>query len=340
MRGHAITLIFSDGRSSGIVAGAVETVEQAARRQGIRLLTDCREGACGTCKARCLSGEFALNDYGREALSDDEAAGGYVLTCQMHARSPCVVEFDYPFAEASEKSDAPWTAVVRSVERASESVVRLVLRNESGEGLKFLPGQYVNIAIPETPAARSYSFANAPGVGELVFYVRLIEGGAMGDYLLHRARPGEPLTLRGPFGRFFHRRGKAPMLMIAGGTGLAPMLSILHDLAEQGESPSRILLVYGANRAADLFCLDELARLRERLGCLDVVACVAATEGEWTGPVGLVSDVAAAQEFDFGAVDVYLCGPPPMIEHAESLLVPRGARRERLFAERFVPAQP
>ena len=97
MDGQTITLIFSDGRSREITAEKFETVEQAARRGGIHLLTDCREGACGTCKARCLSGKFVLNDYSPLALTEDEAAAGYVLTCQMQAQSPCTVEFDYPF---------------------------------------------------------------------------------------------------------------------------------------------------------------------------------------------------------------------------------------------------
>ncbi|MGE5201256.1 MAG: 2Fe-2S iron-sulfur cluster-binding protein [Acidobacteriota bacterium] len=336
MEGHAITLIFADGQSREVVAGVFETVEQAARRQGIHLLTDCREGACGTCKARCLRGEFFLNDYSREALSDEEAAAGRVLTCQMRVRSPCVVEFDYPLAQTEARSDEALIASVVSVDRVSESVMRLVLQSDAEGRRNFLPGQYVNIAIPNTAAARAYSFANEPASREWIFFVRLIERGAMGDYLLHRARRGDRLRLKGPFGRFFLRSEKRPLLMVAGGTGLAPMLSILHHLALRGERP-RILVVYGANRRSDLFGLDELAQLRTKLGSLEVIVCVAAGDAEWQGPVGLVGDVAAQQDIDFGSFDVYLCGPPPMIEHAEKLLIPRGASPERIFAERFLP---
>jgi len=161
----------------------------------------------------------------------------------------------------------------------------------------------------------------------------------MGEYLLRRAHPDDRLRLQGPFGRFFLRGEQRPMLMIAGGTGLAPMLSILRHLAAGGEKPPRMLLVYGANRPSDLFGLGELAQLQEMLGCLEAVVCVATRECGWTGPIGLVGDVAAAQDIEFGSVDVYLCGSPPMIEHAQTLLITRGARRERIFAERFVPAQ-
>jgi benzoate/toluate 1,2-dioxygenase reductase subunit len=338
MEGHAITLIFADGRSREVVAGVFETVEQAARRQGIHLLTDCREGACGTCKARCLRGEFFLNDFSREALSDEEAAAGRVLTCQMRARSPCVVEFDYPFAQTEARCDEAWIASVVSVDRVSESVMRLVLQSEAEGRRNFLPGQYVNIAIPDMAAARAYSFANEPGSRESIFFVRLIERGAMGDYLLRRARRGDGLKLNGPFGRFFLRSERRPLLMVAGGTGLAPMLSILRHLASRGERPPRILVVYGANRRSDLFGLDELAQLRTKLGSLEAIVCVAAGDAEWQGPVGLVGNVAAQQNIDFGSFDVYLCGPPPMIEHAEKLLIPRGASPERIFAERFLPA--
>ena len=338
MEGYPITLIFSEGRSSEFVVKTFETVEQAARRHGIHLLTDCREGACGTCKAKCLRGEFVLNDHSREALSDDEAAAGYVLTCQMRTRSPCVIEFDYPFAETLAKPDVTWTASIASVERVSDSVVRLVLRNEGEGRSRFLPGQYVNIGVPNTTAIRAYSFASGPDSRELTFYVRLIDGGVMGEYLLRRAHPGDRLRLHGPFGRFFLRSEERPLLMIAGGTGLAPMLSILGNLAVHGGNPSRVLLVYGANRPSDLFGLDELARLRERIGCLEVIVCVAAADAQWAGPIGLVGDVAAAQDIGFGSFDVYLCGPPPMIEHAQTLLMSRGAKHERIFAERFLPA--
>lgn len=258
----------------------------------------------------------------------------------MRVRSPCVIEFDYPFSETSAKPAAPSTAIVRSHERASATVVRLVSNVAGGERLSFLPGQYANIAVPNSSAIRAYSFGNEPGSEELIFYVRLIEGGAMGEYLLRRAQPGDRVSLYGPFGWFFLRDPACPVLMIAGGTGLAPMLSMLRHVAAGNEKPSRILLVYGANRASDLFGLDELSRLRSVLGCLEVVVCVAARESNWTGPIGLVGDVAAAQDIDFGSVDVYLCGPPPMIEHAQALLWARGTRRERVFAERFVPAQP
>jgi ferredoxin-NADP reductase/ferredoxin len=336
MEGHAVTLIFADGQSRDVVVGAFETVEQAARRHGIHLLTDCREGACGTCKARCLRGDFVLNDYSREALSDEEAAAGRVLTCQMRARSPCVVEFDYPFAETGAKRDEAWTESVLSIDRASESVVRLVTLGSS-QPRRFLPGQYVNIAVPDTTASRAYSFANEPGSPQSIFYVRLIEGGVMGDYLTRRARPGDRLRLDGPFGRFFLRDEKRPLLMVAGGTGLAPILSILRDLAQRTERPPGIVVVYGANRRSHLFGLDALARLRGALGALETIVCVAEADAEWDGPVDLVGTIAARQDLDYGAFDVYLCGPVPMIDHTGKLLIARGANPERIFSERFLP---
>jgi len=337
MEGHAVTLIFADGQSRDVVAGAFETVEQAARRHGVLLLTDCREGACGTCKARCLRGEFVLNDYSRVALSDEEAAAGRVLTCQMQARSPCVVEFDYPFAQTGAKRDEAWTESVLSIDPVSESVVRLVTQGIAPARRRFLPGQYVNIDIPDTATSRAYSFANEPGSQQSVFYVRLIEGGVMGDYLTRRARPGDRLRLDGPFGRFFLRDEKRPLLMVAGGTGLAPILSVLRDLAQRAERPPRIVAVYGANRRSDLFGLDVLAQLRSELGALETIVGVAEGDAEWGGPVDLVGTIAARQDLDYGAFDVYLCGPVPMIDHTLKLLIARGANHERIFAERFLP---
>src|SRR5690349_15018120 len=159
MGGHKVTLIFAEGESREVWVELLETVEQAARRQGLRLLTDCREGACGTCKARCLSGEYLLNDYSREALPDAEASAGFVLTCQMCVRSPSVIEFDYPFSQTTAEPAAPMTAVVQSVDRVSDTVVRLTLQSVGG-GVTFLSGQYVNLTVPDSPAIRAYSFAN------------------------------------------------------------------------------------------------------------------------------------------------------------------------------------
>src|SRR5690349_12255454 len=186
MDGRAVTLIFESGESRQISVGPFETVEQAARRQGIGLLTDCREGACGTCKAKCLSGEYQLNDHSAEALPDSEASAGFVLTCQMRVLSSCIVEFDYPFSKTSGRPAAPLTTTLRSLERASDTVMCMRLEAAGGERLHFLPGQYVNIVVPDTSVSRAYSLANAPERGELAFYVRLLEGGAMGDYLLRR----------------------------------------------------------------------------------------------------------------------------------------------------------
>src|SRR5581483_10916736 len=132
MEGHLVTLIFAGGESRQIAVGPVETVEQAARRQGVRLLTDCREGACGTCKARCLCGDYWLNDYSRDALPDEEVDSGFVLTCQMCVRSPTVVEFDYPLSDTTVKPAEPFIALVRSVERVSETVVQLSLESAVG----------------------------------------------------------------------------------------------------------------------------------------------------------------------------------------------------------------
>jgi len=339
MDGRAVTLIFESGESRQISVGPFETVEQAARRQGIGLLTDCREGACGTCKAKCLSGEYQLNDHSTEALPDGEASARIVLTCQMRVVSPCVVEFDYPFSKTSGRPAAPLTTTLRSLERASDTVMCMRLEAAGGERLCFLPGQYVNIVVPDTLVSRAYSFANAPDHGEFAFYVRLLEGGAMGDYLLRRARPGDRVELRGPLGRFFLRDPSRPLLIDARGSGLAPMLGMLRHLAETQVTHPSIHLIYGANRPLDLFALDELSRLQSAIGSLKIVICVTDKRSDWTGSVGLVGDVSGAQNIDFTTVDTYLCGPPPMIAHAETILRGRGARTDRIFAERFVLAQ-
>ncbi|HDN3343754.1 TPA: 2Fe-2S iron-sulfur cluster binding domain-containing protein, partial [Klebsiella pneumoniae] len=227
-----IALNFEDGVTRFIQCNAGEKVLDAAYRQKVNLPMDCSDGVCGTCKCHCASGEYDLGeDYLDEALSDDEAQARQVLTCQMVPTSDCVI--DVPVAAAQCKTALTNTgAQVRQVNLLSDTAIELVVALD--EPLAFLPGQYVNIQVPGTPHVRAYSFSSQPGSLEGRFLIRNVPGGMMSQWLTQRARPGDRLTLSGPMGSFYLRHGERPLLMLAGGTGLAPLLSMLHTLQTQG----------------------------------------------------------------------------------------------------------
>ncbi len=335
MTTHKVTILFEDGRGVAIDADEADTIYLSALKNRIRIETDCLEGACATCKGLCTQGEYTLDDYSDEALSDAEAARREVLTCQMHPLSDCVIEFPYDSSIALRTEPETVAGRVAEVETVADAVVRLVVEPEAGLA-SFLPGQYVHLGVPGTGERRSYSFANPPSVTDrLCFYVKVLETGAMSDYVAHRAKPGDAMPITGPFGRFYLRPPVRPIVMVAGGTGLAPMLSMFDHLAESGGTDQPIRLLYGANTAGELFALDRLAD--DGLALATQLAVVAGEAG-WDGHVGHVTELLGPKHVTGGDVDVYLCGPPPMIEAAETWLLANGVEAARIHAEKFLPS--
>ena len=257
-----IALNFEDGITRFIQCHAGEKVLDAAYRQKVNLPMDCSDGVCGTCKCHCASGEYDLGeDYLDEALSDDEAQNRQVLTCQMVPTSDCVI--DVPVAAAQCKTALTNTgAQVRQVNCLSDTAIELVVALD--EPLAFLPGQYINIQIPGTPHVRAYSFSSLPGSLEGRFLIRNVPGGMMSQWLTQQARPGDRLTLSGPMGSFYLRSGERPLLMLAGGTGLAPLLSMLETLQAQNSSRP-VTLLYGVTRDGDLVKIEALEAFRQQL---------------------------------------------------------------------------
>jgi len=339
-----ITLIFEDGRSIGLQASSEETIYAAALRNKLRLESDCLEGACATCKGLCSSGEYRLGDYSEDALSDEEAAARQVLTCQMRASSDCVIELPYASTQALGKAGVPVQRLampVTGLETVAEGVVRLTLgAAEAGAAaMQFLPGQYVHLQVPGSEAQRSYSFSNAPvmagaAAGSMEFYIKLLPSGEMSDYLRQRAAVGDRINMSGPFGRFYLRPPQRPILMVAGGTGLAPMLSMLRSLLAQQQALPPIHLLYGAASSAEFCDGNSLQDLMDQ-GLPLTVQRIAVGDGPGQGHV---TSLLRPELLDANGSDVYLCGPPPMIEAAESWLRAQGVPASQVYAEKFLPS--
>lgn len=334
---HQITAIFEDAESISFDARPDEIVYQAAYRAGMLLEHDCLEGACGTCKALCTQGEFAIDDYSDEALSDDERALGYTLLCRMTASAPCVLELPYPSSHIGAQAPQWRAATLVSVEMVSASVARTVLHVE-GDALQFQPGQYLNLEIPGTQTPRSYSFANLPGTQEIELFQKVYAQGAMSDCLRawvgQGGAPAAAIRVKGPAGHFYLRPPRRPVLMVAGGTGLGPMLAMLRSLERDGAPDVPLHLLLGANQAGEFFATEELARLAQTLP-LTVERIALEAEG-WQGACGHVTSLLRTELLHGGDCDAYLCGPPPMVEAAASWLRQQQLPQERIHAERFV----
>ena len=190
----------------------------------INIPLDCRDGACGTCKCRTESGDFDAGDLHRGCPDREEAAQGYALACQIRPHSDLVISIAASSAVCKIKGQSVPTTLT-AVERLSHTAI--AFRFAGGHAVAFLAGQYANCSVPGTDQVRSYSFSSGPGDKTLSFLVRDIPRGVMSSFLRDQAVPGTQMAVAGPAGSFYLRDIKRPVLFLAGGTGLAPFLSML-----------------------------------------------------------------------------------------------------------------
>ena len=331
---YRVALNFEDGVTQVITCLEDEAVLDAAYRAHVKLPMDCSDGVCGTCRGQCRSGSYDLgDDYLEEALSEQDAALGYILTCQMRVRSDVII--DVP-ASSSVCATGPVTAQTRvaGVERVGGSTYRLTVDFE--DSIAHLPGQYINISIPGTAANRAYSFSSRPGETRAQFLIKQLPTGQMSEYLADRAQIGDRLTVKGPMGSFYLRDSDAPMVMLAGGTGLAPLLSMLRVLSDQGAGRP-IHLLYGVNEPDDLVELDVLDELVDTLAQFSYTTVVVnASSGH--SAVGFVTDHFGSIPFSCEGADVYLCGPPPMVDAVCAKIRDEAMAIHQLYFEKFNPS--
>lgn len=334
---YTIALNFEDGVTRFIGCKEGETVLDAAYRQKVNLPMDCSDGVCGTCKGHCEQGVFDMGDeYIEEALSDEEAAEGMVLTCQMVPSTDCVIQV--PVASTLCKTEVGKVeGTVAAVEQLSEDSIELAVDLDEGSALTFLPGQYVHIDVPGAGAHRSYSFSSLPGEKRATFLIRNIPNGVMSGYLSEHAAKGDRLTLTGPLGSFYLREVTRPVLMLAGGTGLAPFLSMLGQLVEKGcDAP--IHMIYGVNKDDHLVKVDALEAFAAKLPNF-TYATVVVDEASEHPRKGYVTHHMDAEVMHDGDVDVYLCGPPPMVDAVLKHFDAEGIVPQSFHYEKFTPNQ-
>jgi benzoate/toluate 1,2-dioxygenase reductase component len=330
---YRVALNFEDGATRFIECNDGEKVLDAAYRSKINLPMDCSDGVCGTCKCRCEQGEYDLGDeYLEDALSEAEAGEGMVLTCQMVPSSDCVIAVPVP-SIACKVKPAEYGGKVSSVDLVSDSTIILKLKLDSPDALGFLPGQYVNLSVPGTDEHRSYSFSSKVGEAEASFLIRNVPGGLMSGFLAHEAKPGTRMKFVGPQGSFFLRAVDRPVVMLAGGTGLAPILSMLEVLADQG-TDQPVHLIYGVTNDGDLVEIERIEALAQRLPTFTWATCVANPTSAHRLK-GYVTAHLADEHLNAGDCDVYLCGPPPMVEAVRLFFTEKGMNPLRFFYEKF-----
>jgi benzoate/toluate 1,2-dioxygenase reductase component len=333
---HRIALNFEDGVTRFIEARPDELVADAAYRAGLNIPLDCRDGACGTCKCHCESGDYALGSYIDDALTEEEAVERQVLTCQMKAKSACVLRIPASSAVCKVRVGS-MSAEIASVQQLSSSSIGFSLKLKDPDGMHYLPGQYVNVSVPGTTQARSYSFSSMPRDGVVQFLVRNIPGGLMSSYLAERAKIGDTVTIAGPIGSFYLRDLTRPVLFLAGGTGLAPFLAMLEEL-ERATPNQPIHMVYGVTNDADLVEVGTLEAYAARVPGFTFTTVVAAPDSAHPQK-GYVTHHLPETALNGGDVDVYLCGPPPMVDAVRTYLHGKDIVPTGFHYEKFSPSE-
>lgn len=343
MSTHAIELTTRDGAQLRFDCSVDENLLEAAAAAHIALPSQCRQGSCGACYAEVARGDYTLSEYNPAALPADEAAKGGILLCRTFPRSDLCISLPFNHDRILIGTIPRRSADITAIEPIAESTVRLELRlaaDEDGGGAQFEPGQFMELEVPGQDLKRAYSLANTGNwEGKLEFLIRLQPGGRFSTWLRNEARLGRSLVVHGPQGAFgLSENGLRPRWFVAGGTGLAPMLSMLRRMAEfQEPHPAR--LYFGVNRTEELFCQNELEALCSELPQLQVTLSVWKPNGDWQGFCGTPLDALARDLAEASVLpDIYLCGPPALIDAAEAAARSRGVPDEQVISERFLPA--
>ena len=301
----------------------------ALRNAQIPMSYSCMAGRCGTCRCRVVEGEVL--DSGRAEQRPLDGRDAYVLACQTVVTEPCTIEIPEP-DEIVVHPARILKATVQAVESLAHDIKRLVLK--PAKPLEFSPGQYAQLQF--TPEhIRPYSMAGLPGDDTLEFHVRVVADGRVSGYIANVLKPGDSVRVSGPLGTaYLRRKHEGPMLCVAGGTGLAPVLSVVRGAIAHGMH-NPIHLYFGVRSPRDIYGLDWLAALQKKHPALKVHVVVTSGGDPREHRCGLVTE---AIEQDFKSFDgwrAYLCGSPPMVEAATVLARHKGIDTARIYADAF-----
>ncbi len=313
-----------------------ETVLAAALRQGVMLPYSCRNGACGTCKGKILSGQVDYGTYEARAMSEAEREKGHALFCQARPLSDLVVEAK----EIDAAKDIPIRILpcrVVKLEKLAHDVMQLSLKLPEGQRLQFLAGQYIDILLAGNKR-RSFSLATSPLSDELLqLHIRHVPGGFFTDHVFTKMHEKDLLRFQGPFGVFFLREeSDRPAILVAGGTGFAPIKSILEYAFTKGVARP-LHLYWGVRAKRDLYLPDLPQAWTKEHGNFRFTPVLSEPrpEDRWNGRQGWVHEAVAEDYPDLSRHEVYASGPPPMIDAIKGMVKKCGLPEDRLYYDSF-----
>ena len=322
------------------IAQADEALLAAAIRQGIGLPYGCKDGACGSCKCKKLDGSITQGTHQLKALSLAEAEQGYILTCCAVAHSDVLIES----RQVTDESAFPVKKMpvrVNSLAKASHDVMLLRLQLPASDVFKYHAGQYVEFLLRDGDR-RAYSMGNAPHMQletpGVDLHIRHMPGGKFTDHVFSAMKEKEILRIEGPFGSFYLREDSTkPMVLLASGTGFAPIKAIIEHLQFKGITRPAVLY-WGGRRPADLYMHDWVLGKVAEMPNLRYVPVVsdALPEDAWTGRTGFVHKAVLQDIADLSGHQVYACGAPIVVDSAQAAYVAAGLPEGEFYADSFV----
>jgi naphthalene 1,2-dioxygenase ferredoxin reductase component len=302
---------------------------EALRGAQVPISYSCMAGRCGTCRCRVVNGEVL--DSGRTQQNPLDGQDSWVLACQTFLTEPCTIEIPEPDEVVVHPARIVKTTV-KAVESLTHDIRRLVL--EPAKPIEFSPGQYANLQF--TPAhIRPYSMAGLADDGTLEFHVRVVPGGRVSGYVANELKVGDAVRVSGPLGTaYLRRKHEGPTLCVAGGTGLAPILSILRAALAQG-MPNPVHLYFGVRSQRDVYGLDWLTEIARRHPAFKLHVVVTSGGDPREQRCGLVTSAIEADLGSLAGWRAYLCGSPPMVEAATVLARQKGIDPARVHADAF-----
>ncbi len=329
-----------------ITVKAGENLLAAGLRAGLDWPHDCRVGSCGTCRCTLMKGKIkSLNDFSY-ALTPEQLKQGMVLACQTALKSD--VDIEVELGEGNKVAVVTRKGTLATARKLTHDIMEVRINCDAPLPEGVLAGQYVEVSYEGLNRPRSYSFARAPEIepeGEITLYIRLVPNGEFTEWLFAGNREGVSVSVVGPYGNFWLRDSKLPMVCIAGGSGMSAVKAVLEHASLHKIQRDAIFL-FGARTQADIYCREEMEHIRSgwHQDYKFEFEYVLSNEPEgsgWEGPRGFVTDHLRSHYIEPGLLDIsacqaYMCGPPPMIDAGIEALTLAGLDEAAIFYDKFL----
>ena len=308
-----------------------QTILEGAIASGITLPYGCQDGACGSCKGKVISGKYFLNEYQSSALTDSDIKAGNTLYCKSMAQEDLVIEPNIPEVY-DQYSPKVLPVKVESLTRLNHDVMQMFLKLPAKETFRFKAGQYIEFIMGDG-SRRAFSMANAPLDSMIELHLRLIEGGKFTSFVFNEMKEKSIHRIEGPIGQFYLRDSEKPIIFIAGGTGFAPIKSIIEDMIAN-KNKRKIYLYRGVRSEKDFYMNELVNDWIKKLEGLTYIPVVEDGLSE-DARSGYVHHAVLEDFKNLNDIQVYCCGAPGLVENAFKDLTKSGLPDDQFFADAF-----